>query len=121
MTYLYELSRRTEFTVQHEHLTLLRNSYIGYNNYTEFGAPRVDPKRPYGNSDVYLDIAEILGIEADGTDEYGDPVFSETQQESMHRTHFEMMLVLQILTANLSITPGRYRKTTIDPISWRPA
>jgi hypothetical protein len=28
----------------------------------EFGAPACDCKRPYGNSDVYGDMAEILGL-----------------------------------------------------------
>lgn len=45
--------------------------HIGYDAWTEFGAPEVDPKRPYGNSNVYLYLAEILGIEP-GVDEDGN-------------------------------------------------
>lgn len=60
----------TRFTVTDQHLALLRRTHIGYDAWTEFGAPEVDSKRPYGNSNVHLDLAEILGIEP-GVDEDG--------------------------------------------------
>jgi hypothetical protein len=56
------MSGVTEFTVTEDHLKLLRRAYIGWDD-CEFGAPGIDPKRPYGNSDVIGDIAEILGEE----------------------------------------------------------
>lgn len=43
-----------------EHLKLLRRAYVSWEN-CEFGAPSIDCKRPYGNSDVITDICEILG------------------------------------------------------------
>ena len=43
-----------------EHVTLLKNLEIGWNDDAYEGAPEVDLKRPYGNSDVWMDIAEIL-------------------------------------------------------------
>ena len=42
-----------------EHIKLLRNMYVGW-GYCEFGAPEIDPKRPYGNSHVIGDIHTIL-------------------------------------------------------------
>ena len=57
-----DLRRAREFTVTDDHLKLLARTFIDYDGWTEFGAPEVDPKLPYGNSDVYDDIAEILGI-----------------------------------------------------------
>lgn len=41
--------------VKPEHLRLIQR-------FCEFGAPEIDPKRPYGNSDVYQDMIEILGL-----------------------------------------------------------
>jgi hypothetical protein len=49
------------FTVTDEHLKLLRRTNVGWED-GEFGAPSIDCKRPYGNSSVYNDIAEILDI-----------------------------------------------------------
>lgn len=51
----------TTFTVTDDHLKLLRRASVGWSD-CEFGAPEIDPKRPYGNSNVLGDIAEILGL-----------------------------------------------------------
>jgi len=45
-----------------EHLILLKNMNVGWQE-CEQGAPEIDPKRPYGNSDVEGDICELLGIQ----------------------------------------------------------
>src|SRR5262245_17189804 len=59
---LFDVIRGVErFTVTDEHLRLLRRAYVFWDE-TEFGAPGINAKRPYGNSDVYGDIAEILGL-----------------------------------------------------------
>lgn len=50
------------FTVTEDHLKLLRHAYVRWFD-AEYGAPTIDPKRPYGNSHVPNDIAEILGWE----------------------------------------------------------
>jgi hypothetical protein len=55
------------FTVTEGHLKLLQHLNIGWDD-CEFGAPCVDPKRPYGNSSVYIDIAEILGEDSSDID-----------------------------------------------------
>jgi len=81
---------RITFRITEDHLKLLGRMYIGWDD-CEFGAPAVDCKRPYGNSDVYGDIAEILGIEPDG-----DSEFSDADRERMHTLHSEMRRVLQI-------------------------
>ena len=62
---LFDVIRDTRrFTVTDEHLRLLRRAHVTWVD-AEFGAPEIDGKRPYGNSDVYSDIAEILGIPED--------------------------------------------------------
>ena len=47
--------------MKEEHLKLLKEMYVGWNE-CEFGAPEIDPKRPYGDSDVYEDMNKILGL-----------------------------------------------------------
>lgn len=50
-----------EFTVTEDHLKLFTELTFRYEDGIEFGAPAVDPKRPYGNSSVFMDMREILG------------------------------------------------------------
>jgi hypothetical protein len=66
---LYDVIRDVrEFTVTDEHLRLLRRAHVFWDE-AEFGAPSIDPKRPYGNSDVRGDMAEILDVpETEWTD-----------------------------------------------------
>ena len=47
--------------VNEHHLKLLKTSYWRA-EHTEFGAPAMDGKRPYGNSGVIEDIREITGL-----------------------------------------------------------
>ena len=49
------------FEIKEEHLKLLQRMYVGW-DHCEFGAPEIDPKRPYGNSSVYQDMIKILGL-----------------------------------------------------------
>lgn len=47
----------------------------------EYGAPGLDPKRPFGNSDVECDILDdVLGAEPEG-DDGGGPCFSSAQRQ----------------------------------------
>jgi hypothetical protein len=92
------------FTVTEEHLKLLRHAVIRWQG-DEFGAPEVDPKRPYGNSSVYPDIAEILGIQPDG-DDY-EP-FSEALRERMDKAHRGTEKALQIAVRTGSFEAGDY-------------
>ena len=73
-----------EFTVTEAHLRLLERFNIGWCG-DEYGAPCMDPKRPYGNSDVEGDVCEILGLEP--TDEH---------KEYAATIHKDMQTVLQL-------------------------
>lgn len=53
--------KEERFTIKIEHLKLLENMYVDWDD-CEFGAPAINPKRPYGNSDVEQDMIEILGL-----------------------------------------------------------
>lgn len=90
------------FIVTGDHVKLLRRLNIGYDQWTEWGAPEVDPKRPYGNSDLYGDMREILGrpcVVIEG---------EESDHDELMKLHREMETVLQILVYVGSIEPGEY-------------
>jgi len=89
-------SRPTEFIITEQHMKLLNRMYIGWED-CEFGAPAVDCKRPYGNSYVYGDISEIIGMKKAEDDE-----FSDEQHDQMRKLHGEMQTVLQILVRHAS-------------------
>lgn len=79
---------------------------------SETGAPEIDPKRPYGNSDVELDVLEILGFTPavpDGGWKAGDEVeYSEGQRKTADTIHRQMETALQIVLSTLSFVPGSY-------------
>jgi len=98
---------KVRFKLTEQHLNLIRRMNIRYNEYCGFGAPEVDPKRPYGNSGVYYDIGEILDI----VPENGDPdypEFTEEQEEKMLALHKETAKALQVIVASGSFELGIY-------------
>jgi hypothetical protein len=92
------------FTLTAEHLELARRMYVEWDN-CEYGAPAINPKRPYGNSDVEGDIAEILGWAWEDTDER-----AQAESERARAIHCEMETVLTILLghAGRTVEPGDY-------------
>jgi hypothetical protein len=115
-----------EFTVTDEHLKLLRNAYVDWNP-MEFGAPSIEPKRPYGNSDVLRDIANILtpgwsdGFE-DGSQGGQADEYMEQNDDRLTRLHAETGVALQIALATQTFAAGRYvLGSRYDDTSWRPA
>jgi len=101
----YEALRfATEFTVTDEHLKLLRHAYVGWDD-CEFGAPAIDCKRPYGNSGVPEDMAEILGIAVDEDEEMPGDL-----EARLTRLHGETATVLQIAIATGQFRTGRYTR-----------
>jgi hypothetical protein len=110
----------TEFTVTEDHLRLLRRAWVDWDDGEGYGAPGINPKRPYGSSYVEGDIAEIL----DAPDE--DWIWEDGQkasvtpeaEERLTRLHVETMAALQIVLATGEFRPGRYRRTGW-PIDWQ--
>lgn len=87
---------RVTFEVTEDHLKLLRNMWVNWQD-CEYGAPEIDPKRPYGNSSVEYDIAEILGIPIPGEDENYEPrPFPPEALARIQRLHRETGTALQI-------------------------
>ncbi len=98
------------FRLSENHLKLLRAANVGWDS-TSFGAPGLDSKRPYGNSDVYRDIGRILGVQPEAPD--GE--FSIDQMVEMHILHQETQTALQILcfhAGHARLEPGLYEQGT---------
>lgn len=108
------MTETIDFELRPEHLKLLCHAYIGWNN-CEFGAPEIDPKRPYGNSQVLYDIAGILGLDMGNEDE-GIP---EETKEVCRKLHRETRTALQIVLCCQTFEPGLYRATQYLSRSWR--
>ena len=99
------------FTVTEDHLKLLRKAYVDWND-CEFGAPAIDCKRPYGNSDVIGDISEIIGIKP-LTNKHGERFFTDQQYAVMEALHKETQTVLQI-----ALLTGRFEAGTYVREPW---
>lgn len=98
------------FVLTDAHIKLLRAANVGWWN-CDFGAPCIDPKRPYGNSgttSIIRDIIRTVGLPDDVlVDENGDhhPVITA----AMERLHAETKTALQIVLAAGSFEPGTYQ------------
>jgi hypothetical protein len=106
--------RELTFDLTEQHVKLLRRMYVGWQD-CETGAPEIDPKRPYGNSAVAEDVAEILTIEYDA-DEDG---MTEEFNDTMLAIHRQTELALQIVLSSGSFEPGMYRRTNTYTNDWK--
>lgn len=93
-----------KFTLTETHLKLLRRANITWSR-SEFGAPTIDPKRPYGNSYVIGDIVEILDAPIDA---YGD--VDEKVYTALYKLHSETETALQIVLETGSFEAGDYER-----------
>ena len=98
---------KEKFTMTEEHLKLLQRMCITYQGDCEFGAPEVNPKRPYGNSDVYDDIAIIIGIRKDYED-CGENNFTDDEYNRMKTLHRETGTALQVALSVQGFEIGEY-------------
>lgn len=106
------------FTITEQHLKLLKSMYVEFYKSAYEGAPMVDPKRPYGNSDIVGDIHEILYGVPFEEDDYGDR--DEQTVERLLQIHRETGTALQIVLSTQSFVPGEYELADrYDSTSWR--
>lgn len=84
-----------KFELTNQHIKLLNRFVVNWSN-CEYGAPEINPKRPYGNSFVEGDIAEILGIDGEVKDD-GEKLLSDKQQDELYKIHLETKLALEIV------------------------
>lgn len=120
------------FEVTDFHLALVSGLSFTWIEGAYDGAPAVDPKRPYGNSDVLTDLAliyaESKGYRLINEDTYrmlfrkaDGSLFQpdESFEDWLFKVHREMPIVLQILASNnlVGIAAGVYRE--VAPYSQR--
>lgn len=116
-----ELSSAREFTVTEDHLKLLQRAFVAWDFGEGYGAPGINPKKPYGNSYVARDIAEILDV-PDEDWEYEDEHKAYVTPEAearLTRLHVGTMVALQIVLATGEFSPGRYWRATPWGIDWQ--
>jgi len=88
-----QYTEQNPLTVRPHHLKLLRNMNVRWGT-VECGAPEVDNKRPYGNSDVVDDVREITEM-------------LDAKSDWCLRVHRETEAVLQVfLRNNGDLSPG---------------
>lgn len=91
------MSYEQTFEVKYEHIALLQKAYVRWED-CEFGAPAIDCKRPYGNSGVLQDIAEILDIP-----------WEEADKDELEQLHKETLTALQIFLEFGEMVEGVYK------------
>ena len=105
-----------EFELTEQHLALMKRMFVGWQD-CEFGAPEIDPKRPYGNSDVLGDIAEILGVPIPDNDED----FPPEVEEKLIQVHAEMQTAIAIMLQCGKVQIGKYTAGDYDNTTWEEA
>lgn len=95
---------RKKIDVTANHIKLLRHAIVQWQP-DEYGAPEIDPKRPYGNSDVEGDLEELL------------PHLDEEERRQVHK---ETADVLQILFqfGDLHSIEGKYYQPKFEYLKW---
>lgn len=96
---------RRRFELKQYHVELLKRSNITRNE-LEWGAPSIDPKRPFGNGDIVRDMAPILGIESFESDE--GQVYPKGALERCRAVLLELEEALQVVLSSGSFEPGTY-------------
>jgi hypothetical protein len=108
------------FTLTEQHITLLRAMYVDWND-CESGAPAVDPKCPYGNSNVVRDVIEL--IDPDNVDAFDGEDESDAALNAVNdamRLHHETDTALQIVLFTGQFVPGTYVQCDeYDSRKWR--
>lgn len=101
-----------KFKITDAHIKLAKAMYVSWDD-CEFGAPSIDCKRPYGNSDVVGDILRILGLPYDDEEE------NESLRDYAIKIHESMKTALQIFLCTGSFIAGTYEmKDQYNSRSW---
>lgn len=108
--------KAVRFTLTAEHVALLQAAWVDWED-VEWGAPAIDPKRPYGNGDLDRDLYYALATpEARASvwdDDHGLPAGLAPDEwrlicERNRVLHRETETALQIVLRAGSFTPGVY-------------
>lgn len=102
------------FELTEQHVKLLQAMYARFNDTAYDGAPAIDLKRPYGNSFVAGDVAEILGETVD----FDDDDMLEEEVERFMVLHRQTGTALQVCLSTLSFEPGLYGRPSKYDTQW---
>ena len=106
------------FIITEDHLKLLQRLYMETEDDDWFGVITSGYKRPFGNSDIASDMADILGIEkieVDGGEEYL-PIGTSERMRDLFK---ELGTALQICLVTQKFEVGTYQKSSeYDRRSW---
>ena len=118
------------FTIMEDHLKLLRNLEVEWND-TEFGSPSFDPKRPFGNSNVYKDMIKALGwilnisvnniqVNYDLSCNFNidEDELPDELEEALFNLYRQLDIALEICLRTLSFEPGTYENDVYGD-NWR--
>lgn len=107
----------TEFDLTTDHIKLLRRANIVWYE-CEAGAPGLDCKRPFGNSDVEADVCEILRWTPELDEDDGS--WSDAQRERANEIFRGIGTALQIVLEYQTFEPGYFvRRNAINANWWR--
>ena len=112
------------FVLTEEHLKLMKAMVVGWCD-DEYGAPEINPKRPYGNSDVANDIMELLNWNEfnDMSEEDKEDFYESTQYaylcECAERIHAETETALQIALLTGEFKVGTYIRSKSWLDDWK--
>ena len=103
------------FVLTNEHLQLIQRLNIRSHSSKDkkhfpYPVPAVDLYRPFGNSAVLYDVAEIAGIEPRGEMSDDVQLLSDEQKEQLKQLIAEIPTALQICTSTLSFQTGVYTR-----------
>ena len=105
-----------EFELTEQHLALMKRMWVAWQD-CEFGAPEIDPKRPYGNSGILDDIAEILGVPIPDEDKEFPPEVIDRLEQLHLETQFAIAIMLQCGKVQI----GKYKADDYDNTTWKKA
>ena len=97
------------FELKQIHLDLLKQVAIGWDD-CEFGAPCIDCKRPYGNSDVLDDMAEIIKLQKKDHWDFDEESWDEKTTDYLIDLHKQTQVALEIVLHCQSFKLGKYKK-----------
>jgi len=107
------------FDLREEHLKLLSEANIVWDD-CEFGAPGMDPKRPYGNSDVTGDIAEIIKLpKTKNNYDEDEECWKENAEDKLSDLHRQVMIAMKIVLRCRSFKLGKYQRTDKYKDDWK--
>lgn len=115
------------FTVDRQHIALLGRTYTTWMDDYYLGAPGVDPKRPFGNSDIERDIYEIIykgrtpeGVDPDQFWDTFNPDDHPELYERFREMEYVVQIALQCASRGEPMTVGEYsRVEEYDTRVWR--